>query len=264
MVDMMNTLSDGRRSAGYALAVALVLLAGCSSGASSGAGSTTIAGADASTTTGGGGSTTELATTLPATTIPATTTTVAPAPLELRRDGLGPFDFGRDLATVVAAITAQLGAPARDTPAEYEELSLIGEGLYQDFDTPFGFALGYPFGQSVCWTGDFCAEFGGPTAGAMSFIGWSYSGPPAMLASSANLTIGARWSDFPSMEVYPTCYTTGGGTHTGMTLVVEAGTWDWLISDGLGGFVPNLPDPASTRVTFMQAGELPFQYGLDC
>jgi len=183
--------------------------------------------------------------------------------LVLRSDGLGPFDFGSAPTAVIDAITAQLGAAARNDVLLYEDVSELGSGYYLSFDGPYYFALSYPAGQTVCWTGDFCAEFGG-TTDALTFIGWSYSGPVAMLASAPNLTIGARWSDFPSMDAFPSCYTTGAGSHQGIVLVLDAGTWDWLVSDGVGGYVPNLPDPSSTRVTFMEAGERPFQPGLDC
>lgn len=182
----------------------------------------------------------------------------------LREDGLGPFDFGSGLTPVIDAITAQLGPSATSTVAEYEDTSLIGDGLYQDFDTPYGYALRYPFGQTTCWTGDFCAEFGGASAAALNFIGWSYSGPAGMMASASNLTIAARWSDFPSMVVFPTCYTTGGGTHHGIGLDLHVAGWDWLVPDATGTYVPNLPNPSATRVTFMRAGELPFQVEADC
>ena len=109
-------------------------------------------------------------------------------------------------------------------------------------------------------------EFGGASEADLHFMGWSFSGPPLLLTTSANLTIGSRQSDFPSMTVYPTCYTTGGGTHTGMTLVVETSIsgWQWLVDDGTGNYVPNLPAPDTVRVTFMEAGARPYIPGIDC
>jgi hypothetical protein len=242
----------------------LTLVAGCSSGASTSSGSTTTADSTTTVVATTVALTTVPATTVPATTVPATTTTVAPAPLLLREDGLGPFDFGAAPTPVIDAITAQLGAPATDAVLRYDDLSRVGDGIYLSLVGPYYYALRYPVGRTACWTGDFCAEFGGASDATLNFIGWSYSGPAGMMASSANLTIGARWSDFPSMSVFATCYTTGGGTHTGMGLVVDAGTWDWLVDDGTGNYVPNLPDPSVTRVVFMEAGERPFQPELDC
>lgn len=246
----------------------LALLAACSSGASTSGGSTstsaatdsTVAG-DATTTVASTTATTAAPTTLPA---PTTTTTVALAPLELREDGLGPFDFGATPASVIDALTARLGAPASNNVLLYEDTSMLGDGYYRSLAGPHYYALHYPVGRTACWPSDFCVEFGGASEAALTFIGWSYTGPAGMMASSSNLTIGARWSDFPSMDVFPTCYTDGAGTHHGIYLIVVSPGWEWLVSDGAGGYVPNLPDPATTRVTYMEAGEQPFQPEGDC
>ena len=245
--------------------VAALAIAGCSSGASSGAGSTAVGSTDS--TIAADASTTVAATapsTVAPTTVLAPTTTVALTPLELRSDGLGPFDFASTPGLVIDALIARLGPPATNDVLMYEDDSTLGSGYYRSLDGPYYFALSYPVGQTACWPSDFCVEFGGANVAALSFIGWSYSGPAAMMASSSNLTIGAKWSDFPSMVVFPTCYTDGGGTHHDINLIVESPGWEWLISDGGGGYVPNLPDPATTRVTFMSAGEQPFQPEGDC
>lgn len=236
----------------------LAAFAGCSSDA---------------TTTAGSGSTTptdESSSTAPFTTAPTgsgttTPTTVAPEPLILREDGLGPFDFGSAPTAVIDAITAQLGVPARNDLLLYENASHVSEGYYESLVAPYYYALAFPVGRTTCWTGDFCAEFGGTSDATLTFIGWQFSGPAHMLASASNLTIGAEWEDFPSMMVGATCYTTGGGSHHGIIMVLEVtGGWDWLVPDGVGGWVENLPNPADTRVTFLNAGLRPYQAGLDC
>ena len=260
----MTNKSSRRTFVVITLGIALAI-AGCSSGASTGVGSTsTDATADSTTA---GDATTAVATTPPTaapTTVPAPTTTVALAPLELRSDGLGPFDFSSAPGLVIDALIARLGPPARNDVLLYEDASELGSGYYRSLDGPNYFALSYPVGQTACWPSDFCVEFGGASEATLTFIGWSYSGPAGMMASSSNLTIGARWSDFPSMSVFATCYTNGGGTHHGINLLVESAGWTWLVSDGAGGFVESLPDPATTRVTFMNAGEQPFQPEGDC
>ena len=244
--------------------VALLTLVSCSSSAKTSGGSTTSSIADASSTTATSSSSAS-ATTAPATTAPAPTSTVAPEPLILRKDGLGPFDFGSAPTAVIDAITAQLGAPARNDVLLYENDFFVEAGYYESNLEPHFYALVFPVGQSACWTGEFCAEFGGASVADLHFIGWSYSGPPHMLASASNLTIGAEWEDFPSMIVYPTCYNTGGGTHHDIVMVLAVvGGWEWLVSDGASGYVPNLPDPAITKVTFLEAGDRPFQVGNDC
>lgn len=258
---------SGRRRGLITFAVVALAIAGCSSGSSTSGGSTTVAPTD--TTIVGDAATTVAATTpltVAPTTVLAPTTTVAPEPLVLRSDGLGPFDFGPSTATeVIDAITAQLGPPARNDAVRYENESHLSEGYYESLDPPNYFDFNFPFGQTVCWTGDFCAEFGGYSAPNVAFVGWQYSGPPHMLASASNLTIGAEWGDFPSMIVGATCYTTGGGTHHGILMTLEVdGGWNWLVSDGAGGYVENLPDPHATRVTFLSAGVYPFQASPDC
>lgn len=246
----------------------LALLAACSSSARTSTGSTTsssTAGSVAGASTTVVSATTAPATTAPGTTAPAPTTTVALEPLILRKDGLGPFDFGPSTATeVIEAITARLGPAASNDAVEYADDSHLGDGYFESLDPP-NLDFNFPFGQTVCWTGDFCAEFGGYSAPNVALVGWQYSGPPHMFASSSNLTISATWEDFPSMIVGATCYTTGGGTHHGIQMVLEVdGGWDWLVSDGAGGYVENLPDPAITRVTFLSAGVYPFHAGDDC
>jgi hypothetical protein len=245
-----------------------VLVAACSSSAKTSVGSTTSTLADSSSTTASPTPTTSpSAPTSPATTAPATTTTVALEPLILRKDGLGPFDFGPSTPTeVIAAITARIGPPASNVAVAYADETHLGEGgYYESLDPPYYYDFNFPFGQTVCWTGDFCAEFGGYSATGVALVGWQYSGPPHMFASASNLTIGAEWGDFPSMIVGATCYTTGGGTHHGILMTLEVDTpWDWLVSDGAGGYVENLPDPAHTRVTFLSAGVYPFQAADDC
>lgn len=265
---MSNTTVSRVLSSTFAVLVALGLVASCSSGASTSAGSTTSTVADGDSSSTSAGETTLPATTLPtastAATVPAAPTTVAPETLELRSDGLGPFDFGSAAAEVIAAITAQLGAPARNDLIAYVDTDPLGDGSYEGPGPNYN-SLAYPVGRTTCWTGEFCAEFGGETEDFLGFLGWTYSGPPHMLASSSNLTISAQWSDFPSMIVHATCYIDGGGTHHGIFLVLEVdGGWDWLVPDGVGGYVENLPNPEFTRVTYMWAGYFPNNGEGDC
>lgn len=253
-----------------AMVASLGLVAGCSSGASTSAGSTTSTVAtDGSSTTTAGASTLPTTTAPGATTpstVPGATTTVAPEPLELRSDGLGPFRFDDFPGDIIDAVTAQLGAPARNDLLLYEDLTDFATlSVYTSFDGPYFYSLRYPVGRTTCWTGEFCLEFGGASEATLAFIGWWYTGPPHMMASSSNLTISAQWGDFPSMIVFATCYTTGGGTHHDIQLRLQtAAPWDWLVSDGVGGFVENLPDPETTRVSYMSAGQQPFQPFADC
>ncbi|CAN5642258.1 hypothetical protein BH10ACT2_BH10ACT2_22320 [soil metagenome] len=264
----MRTFVHRHVTKACSLAALLALVAACSSGSTSSAATSGSSTTDESSTSTSSPTTLTGSTIVASTTVTAAagtpTTAAAPEPLVLRSDGLGPFDFGSAPAEVIDAITAQLGAPATNAVLLYPDASELSNGYYRSTVGPYYYALVQPVGRTACWAGDFCAEFGGASEATLTFIGWSYSGPAAMLASSSNLTIGARWSDFPSMVVFPSCYTTGAGSHHDIVLVLDAGAWDWLISDGAGGFVPNLPDPHSTRVTFMEAGDRPFEPDLDC
>lgn len=262
--------SNGR-SVVTACACIATLLVGCSSDASTSVGtgtdsSTTLASDGSSTTSAG--ETTVPATTSPtattAATVPAGPTTTAPEELVLRYDGLGPFDFGSASGAVIDAITAQLGAPARNNVVLYVDTAPLGDGIYEGPAPNFDY-WGSPVGLTTCWTGDFCVYFGGETEGSQRFEGWTYSGPPHMLASSSNLTISAQWADFPSMIVHARCYRDGGGTHHDILLNLEVdGGWDWLVPDAGGVYVENLPDPEYTRVTYMWAGAFPNNGEGDC
>ncbi|MBI4885396.1 MAG: hypothetical protein HY826_15225 [Actinobacteria bacterium] len=272
---MTNAVGLRRLITALGLTVTVALIASCSSSSGSPVSSSSIPDTAAATTTATTGpavstiATTALPTTSPAPTsavVPSTLppTTVPPPPLVLREDGLGPFDFGNEPSAVVAAITAQLGSPATDNALNYADASHVGSGYYQSLDGPYYYALPFPVGRTTCWTGEFCAEFGGASTATLTFIGWSYTGPVGALRSASNLTIAAKWSDFPSMIVYPTCYTEGGGTHHGIVLILHSAGFEWLTVDGAGNIVQHLPDPAATRVTRMSAGQEPFQPEADC
>ncbi len=166
---------------------------------------------------------------------------------------------------MIDAINAHLGASERNDVLLYEDISEFTENAYASRLGPYYYELAYPVGQTVCWAGEFCAEFGGATEADLTFIGWSYSGPAHLFASSSNLTIGAKWADFPSMEVFPSCYDDGFGTHHGISLgMTVAGGWEWLVDDGAGSYAYNLPDPEATVVDYMYAGEIPYQVAGDC
>lgn len=235
-----------------------VLITACSS-------TSTSTSTSASTSTPATTSTTVAAaptTTTPATTI-APTTVPAPVVLTLRGDGIGPFDFGVAASDVTDAITAQFGPATSDESLEYPADD--GFGGFQDISGEFGYFAQY--GRTVCWSIQFCAEFGANDPTALLFAGWTYSEESgASLASTSGVTIGTRWSEAPAtMSVFPGgCYSVGDGEVDGilLTLVSEGDLFSSF--DDLGNYIEGTPAPQDVTVTYMRAGQVPaFLFG-DC
>ena len=254
-----------RRVAVIGLTVAFASRAACSSSKVVGGGeaaSSTVAeatatsessvpGTDAATTTG------------PTTTVAATTTTAAaPEPLVLRGDGIGEFALGAAAATVVDGLTEQLGPPASDVGADYPAADGLGQFTTADGET--GFVA--PLGRTVCWSMQFCAEFGGAAAESLSFTGWTYHDDSSTaLQSSSGVTIGTRWSDAPEITADEGgCYSVGSGTVDGIRLTLESEGEPFGSFDDMGNYVIGAPAPADVTVIWMETGEVPiFLFG-DC
>lgn len=242
------------RSAAVIAGLSLVAVA-CSSNSSSGGTGVSTSASSAST------STVETTPDTVATTIAPTTTVPAPIIFTLRGDGLGPFDFGIAADEVIDALTTEFGAAASDESTEYT----VGDGFggFQTVDGEFGFAV--PFGRTLCWAFEFCAEFGG-VAAATEFVGWSYGEDSgSTLAATSGVTIGSRWSDFPAMNVHPGgCYSIGYGDIDDITLTLQSDDVAFTSFDDLGNYVEAVPPPEQVSVVFMEAGDIPaFLFG-DC
>jgi hypothetical protein len=202
------------------------------------------------------------ATTAVPTTIAPTTTTPAPIVFDLRGDGIGPFDHGVPPADLIDAISAQFGLPSSDESTEYP--SDDGFGGFQTVDGEFGFFA--RFGRTVCWSIQFCAEFGGGDATALLFAGWSYGEEAGgSLSSTSGVTIGTRWSDAPTMNVHSGgCYTVGSGEIDGIALTLSSVGDPFSSFDDAGNYIEGTPAPQDVTVTYMQAGQVPaFLFG-DC
>lgn len=242
------------RIAAVLAGLSLVAVA-CSSSSSSGGTGVSTTASSASTST--------VATTPDsvATTIATTTTVPAPIIFTLRGDGLGPFDFGIAADEVIDALTAEFGAAASDENREYTVDD--GFGGFQTVDGEFGFVV--PFGRTLCWAFEFCAEFGGATS-ATEFVGWSYGEDSgATLSSTSGVTMGSRWSDFPAINVHPGgCYSIGYGDIDGITLTLQSDEVAFTSFDDLGNYVESVPPPEQVSVVFMEAGDIPAVLFGDC
>ncbi len=233
-----------------------LLAAACSSSkTSSGSGATTSA-PEASTTTVDTTPVTTAESTLPPTTVPA------PIVFTLRGDGIGPFILGIPASELVNAMTTQFGPASTDESAAYPVVDSFGG--YTSADGEIGFVA--PFGRSVCWSFQFCAEFGGADAITQFFVGWTYGEPTGVtLASTSGVTIGSRWSDFPAMTVDSGgCYTSGSGSIDGIYLTLQSDVIAFGSFDDLGNYVVAVPPAEQVAVSYMQTGDIPtFLYG-DC
>ena len=185
-------------------------------------------------------------------------------PLLLRSDGFGRFPFGAPLTAVLVGSPSELGAPTSDTTNEYSNPGGDGQYLSADESTGFGFAIG----RQYCWT-ELCLNFGGPDEANLQLVGWQYASigtvPLVGLKNMDGVSIGSRWSDFPSaISADPGgCYTVGGGvTADGIFLVLEGGTFGKFNDDG--SYEALIPDPSEVTVIQMNAGEQVVYLFEDC
>ena len=241
-------------------------------------GSTSAPSGVTTTTTAAGGATTlaptttvrATTTTRPApttTTVPATTTTTTIGPLRpealvLRSDGIGPLAFGVADAELVNRLAEALGAPASDELIDYP-VPFEGQFATDEFGDE---VFAHPVGRETCYGNGLCAYAGGPSSGALTFVGWSFVGdaPPALVTPSG-VTVDSRWADFPTMTVDEGgCYSLGTGSIDGIPLAIESEGALFGEFDEDGNYTPGRPDPADAVVVSLEAGTPPRFPFLDC
>lgn len=231
-------------------------------------GESTPSSADVSTTLAP--TTTAAPTTLPPVTSPAPAPTTAPAPpppapapLVLRGTGVGTFEFGMSAADVVAGLGARL-SPVTDEAAEYPTPD--GYGRFISADGASSFTA--PYGRVACWSdgaGDeLCLSFGGPAAGALSFVGWSYGGHT--LLTAGGYTGGSRWSDFPEIFSPGTagCFNYTISSVAGINLGLLSSGAPFGTYDESGTFTGPDPAPADVSILSLDAGQTPGATEGDC
>jgi hypothetical protein len=162
----------------------------------------------------------ETTTTVPPTTeAPATTTTTPPetappttaAPdFTLRGSGVGTWVFTDAAQAVVDGLASGFGAPTRDETTQFPIPD--SDRFINAEDEVFKF----PVGRTVCFANSLCTIHGGPTAEALTFVGWFYPGDelPPTLYTEQGITLESRWADFVGvMDVQEGgCYSDGNGT----------------------------------------------------
>ena len=189
------------------------------------------------------------------------TTVPAPIVFTLRGDGIGPFDFGVGVSDMIAALTTAFGSASSDETTEYPADD--GFGGFQTTDGEIGFIA--HFGREICWSIEFCAEFSGD-ASADFFTGWTYGeSPGGTLASTSGVTIGSRWSDFPTMVVNAGgCYQSGSGSIDGIALTLLSDDVAFGTFDDLGNYIEAVPPAEQVSVSYMQTGSVPAFLSGDC
>lgn len=266
----------------------LITLAAVALTASACTDTSTVSGGTAPETTATADSTvtTEVTTTLaPATTAAPTTTTEtlpstttappapettaapapAPAPLVLRGTGVGPYTFGMPYADVATGLDMRLAA-LTDVASEYPTPD--GYGSYISADGSRVFSA--PFSREACWSDggapsdNLCLTFGGPAAGSLTFVGWSYGGNT--LLSDGGFTGGSRWSDFPAIFTPGTagCYSISGSFVGDISLSLESTGALFGSYDESGTFIGPDPAPADVRIYRMTAGSIAGSTEGDC
>jgi hypothetical protein len=244
----------------------LAVLVACSDSKSVGS-ATTVSTVETPATTEGAAATTAAPATTSAAEVSTTatlppTTTVAVAELVLGTGGVGPFDLGADATPVIDGLSASLGAPVTDQSADYPMAD--GLGAYTTASGDMAFVA--PKGRTVCWSVNLCADFGGASAGSMSFTGWSYANDPTgTLRTESGATIGSRWSDQPTIELGEnSCYSIGYGTLDGIAITLESSGDMFSGFDANGNFVETSPDPADVTIIAIETGKLPVAVYGDC
>jgi hypothetical protein len=220
-------------------------------------GTTTVPTTDGSTTTDAA------TTTVAESTTTTTTTPLTPADLGLRADGIGPLVYGATVPAAIAVLQSVLGAPTEDTSAEYP--NEVTPGQFESADNEFAFTQ--RFERTLCFANGLCATFGGPSTGALGFVGWRYEGSvEPRLTTRVGVTVGSRWSDFePSIAVSEGgCYTIGYGETEGISLVLQSSGTMFGSFDDAGNYVIGSPDPSEVTVLSMSAGNLPIFLFDDC
>ena len=264
----------------------LITLAAVALTASACSDSSTVSGGTTPETTADSTLTTEVTTTVPpattappttvADTLPPTTTASpapettaapapAPAPLVLRGTGVGPYTFGMSYVDVAAGLDTRLAA-LTDVATEYPMRD--GSGSYFSADGSAVFSAQYS--REACWSdggapsNNLCLTFGGPAAGSLSFVGWSYGGNT--LLADGGFTSGSRWSDFPAIFTPGTagCYNTSGSEVGDISLRLESTGAFFGSYDESGSFVGPDPAPADVRIYWMTAGSLAGSTEGDC
>lgn len=177
---------------------------------------TTPSSTEGETATSESGTTAEATTTSTTTTVTTTTsTTVATAePLTLQQDGVGLVDFGAAPAAVIAAASAVLGPPDRDT-GWVDSFSEFGTCPPPDVR---GVQWGTdPSGSGHAFTLLFTKA---PTThmpgGGEHFFGYDYYGGDVDLSTPGGMTVGSSLSagmaEYPGMEIHENPYDDTTGT----------------------------------------------------
>ncbi len=139
--------------------------------------------------------------------------TSAGNPFTLSATGIGTSAFGATPEATLAPVESLFGSPSTDATRAFPTFDATSKVYSSDNGDKYG----APFARHVCFENDtLCLDFGGFTANALTFTGFSYfNDPQALLFDSNGLGIDSRSSDFPGAMTF-----SAGGCHafgTGMS-----------------------------------------------
>ncbi|WP_420451084.1 hypothetical protein [Ilumatobacter sp.] len=181
-----------------------------------------------------------------------TRTTAARRDLVLRADAVGYARFGADRDTALAYLTSGLSTATSTGPlTEFTPTDDRGFPVREDAD---GRVFEHPWGQSVCWSNDFCAQLGGDSPDRLELVGYTQWDGPSPLATEDGVRPGSRWAEHLDVTalVAPTCYTTALLTTRGIDVFAESRGSRFI---GLDQRPRPVPDPRDVVVVGLGSGD---------
>lgn len=202
------------------------------------------------------------------TTAPAATTTTTVGPIEsaddltLVFDGILPLRFGDRDVDVVPELSAVFGSPTSDSISEYP---IADDGAFLNDDDEQFVA---PFGRQVCWDSGLCTQFGAGAPESLIFTGWRVeAGGTSALATPDGVSVGETWADHAdviTVDPFDSCFSVAYAAAEGVEVTLQSSGDLFAAPNDDGEFVAGDPDPATTTVIGLSAGELPVFRFADC
>lgn len=193
----------------------------------------------------------------------STTPPDSPDDLVLTFDSIGPWKFGDRDVDVVPGLAAILGSPVDDVLTEYP---VADEGSFLDENGELSYVA--PFGRTVCFDGELCAQFGAGAPETLILTGWRLSeGASGDLVTDDGVAVGSTWAehvDVITIDPLDSCFQIGNAEAGGVDVVLLSTGEPFATADDAGEFVAGDPDPAQTTVIELRAGRHPTFVFADC
>lgn len=180
--------------------------------------------------------------------------TSAGNPFTLSATGIGTSAFGATPDATLKPVESLFGSPSKDATRTFPTFDAPSKTYTADNGDKYG----APFARHVCFENDtFCLDFGGFTADALTFTGFSYfNDPQALLFDGIGLGIDSRPSDFPGAMTFSAggCHAFGiGMSSTGLYLTLYTRGTPFTTVDA-GSSHDSLPAASDVYVTGLFGG----------